>query len=162
MDVELNPGPCDKACRTYIDSHQLSIETKIQQLLNYIRQQGDTLNTQIGHRFEQLHQALEHMVHDIQQLKKQYQDDRTNIDHILEDQNSTHLRVTKLGEPIEKSERQIRERNLKIFGVCEARDGEKTTDAEELVKTLNCFSVQLVWDLSDIESSHKIGQTRGH
>ena len=162
MDVELNPGPCDKACRTYIDRHQLSTETKIQQLFNCIRQQSDALNTKIGHRFEQLHQVLEHMVHDIQQLKKQYQDNRANIDQLLEGQNSTHLCLTKLEEAMEKSERQIRERNLKIFGICEARDGERTTYAEELVKTINCSSVQLVWELSDIESTHRIGRIRGY
>ena len=44
MDVELNPGPCNNACRTYIDRHKQSIETKIQQLFNCIRQQGDAFN----------------------------------------------------------------------------------------------------------------------
>ena len=106
MDVELNPGPCSKACRTYIDRHQQSIETKIQQLFDCIRQQGDTLNIQIDHRFEQLHQVLENMVHDIQQLKKQHQEDQTIIDQLLEVQNSAHLPLTKLEEAMEKSERQ--------------------------------------------------------
>ena len=59
MDVELNPGPYDKTFRTYIDRHQQSIETKIQQLFDCIRQQGDTLNIQIDHTFEQLHQVPE-------------------------------------------------------------------------------------------------------
>ena len=62
---------------------------------------------------------------------------------------------------MEKSESRTRERNLKIFGIYQAGDGERTTDAEELVKTLNCFSVQRMWKLSDIESMHRIGRTRG-
>ena len=62
MDVELNPGPCDKACRTYMDRHHRSIETKIQQLFDCMRQHGDTLNIQIDHQFEQLHQILEKMI----------------------------------------------------------------------------------------------------
>ena len=129
MDVELNSGPCDKPSRTYIGRHQQSIETKIQQLLNCIRQQGDTLNTYIDHKFEQLHQVLEHMVHDIQQLKRQYQEDRTNIDQLLEDQNSAHLHLTKLEEATEKSKTRTRERNLKIFVIYEAGGSKKTTDA---------------------------------
>ena len=90
MAVDLNPRPCDKACRIYIDRHQQSIETKIQQLFNCIRQQGDTLDTQTDHKFEQLHEVLEH-VHDIHQLKKQCQEDRTNIDQLLEDHNSAGI-----------------------------------------------------------------------
>ena len=120
-EEEEEEGPCDKACRTYVDRHQQSRETKIQQLFNRIRQ-GDTLNTQIDHKFEQLHQVQEHMVHDIQQLKKHYQDDRTNVDQLLEDQNSTHLRLTTLAIAMEKSERQIRERNLQTFGIYKAED----------------------------------------
>ena len=101
------------------------------------------------------------MIHEIQQLKKQHQEDRTSIDQLLEVQNSAHLRLMKIEEAMEKSERRTRERNFKIFGIYEAGDGERTTDAEELVKTLNCFSVQHMWKLSDIESTHRIGQTRG-
>ena len=55
------------------------------------------------------------MVHDIQQLKKQYQGHRTDIDQLLEDQNSAHLRLTTLEEAMEKSERRTRERNLKYL-----------------------------------------------
>ena len=117
MDVELNPGPCDKACRIYIDRHHQSIETKIQQLCDCIRQQGDTLNIQIDHKFDQLHQVLEKMIHEIQQLKQQHQEDRTSIDQLLEVQNSAHLILTKLKEAMEKSERRTRERNLNIFGI---------------------------------------------
>ena len=62
MDVELNPGPRDKACRMYLDRHHRSIETKIQQLFDCMRQHGDTLNIQIDHQFEQLHQILEKMI----------------------------------------------------------------------------------------------------
>ena len=131
------------------DLLQQTIETKIQQPFDCIRQQGDALNIQIDHKFEQLHQVLENKAHDIQQLKKKHQEDRTSIDQLLEVQNSAHLRLTKLEEAMEKSERRTRERNLKIFGIYKAGDGERTTDAEELVKTLNCFSVQGNWKLSD-------------
>ena len=62
MDEELNPGPRDKACRMYLDRHHRSIETKIQQLFDCMRQHGDTLNIQIDHQFEQLHQILEKMI----------------------------------------------------------------------------------------------------
>ena len=61
MDVELNPGFWDKACRTYLDRHHRSIETKTQ-LFDCMRQHGDTMNIQIDHQFEQLHQILEKMI----------------------------------------------------------------------------------------------------
>ena len=117
MDVELNPGPYEKAFRTCIGRHQQSIETKIQQLFYCTRQQGDTLNILIDHTSEQLHQVPENMVHDIQQLKKQHQEDRTSIDQMLEVQNSSHLRLMKLEEAMEKSESRTRGKNLKIYGI---------------------------------------------
>ena len=109
MDVELNPVPCDKACRTYFDRHHQSIETKIQQLFDCMRQHGDTLNIQIDHQFEQLHQVLENTIHEIQQLKQQHQEDRTSIDQLLEVHNTAHLRLTKIEDAMEKSERQGKE-----------------------------------------------------
>ena len=60
--ISMDPGPYDKACRTYLDRHHRSIETKIQQLFDCMRQHSDTLNILIDHQFEQLHQVLEKMI----------------------------------------------------------------------------------------------------
>ena len=158
MDVELNPGPCDGNCSTFMQAAQENTDIRFSQILHCLHQQSVTLSRQMEESFYRLGQTLMRIEEDVTRLKHETQDDRRDINELLEDRDKAHTRLDRLEKEMEQRETASRQRNLKFLGIFEPTPGDDRADVDELLATLNYFSSSRTWKHDDIEGTHRIGQ----
>ena len=105
-----------------------------------------------------LGQTLVRIEEDVIRLKHETQEDRRDINELLEDRDKAHTRLDRLEKEMEQRETACRQRNLKFLGIFKPTPGEDRDDVDELLAMLNYFSLSRTWKHDDIEGTHRISQ----
>ena len=108
--------------------------------------------------FHRLGQTLMRMEEDVIRLKHETQEDRRDINELLEDREKAHTRLDRLEKEMEQRETASRQRNLKFLRIFEPTPGDDRDDVDELLATLNYFSLSRTCKHDDIEGTHRFGQ----
>ena len=154
----LTRRPCDGNCSTFMQAAQENSDIRFSQILHCLHQQSVTLSRQMEESFYRLGQTLMRIEEDVTRLKHETQDDRRDINELLEDRDKAHTRLDRLEKEMEQRETASRQRNLKFLGIFEPTPGDDRADVDELLATLNYFSSSRTWKHDDIEGTHRIGQ----
>ena len=103
-------------------------------------------------------QTLVRIEEDVIRPKHERQEDRRDINELLEDREKAHTRLDRLEKEMQQRETACRQRNLKFLGIFKPTPGDDRDDVDELLATLNYFSLSRTCKHDDIEGTHRFGQ----
>ena len=118
------PGPCDGNCSTFTQAAQQNIDTRFSRILRCPHQQSATLSRQIEESFYRLGQTPVRIEEDVIRLKHETQEDRRDINELLEDGDKAHTRLDRLEKEMEQREIASRLKKSIFFGIFEPAPGD--------------------------------------
>lgn len=158
MDVEKNPGPNENDWAAFMPMLQKGIERRFSQIIYCLHEQTTAISGKIDEHCNRLEQTLNYIKSDVIKLKHAAQEDRTDINELLQNRDDAHSRIQQLEKDVERLEVNARQTNLKFFGIPEPDPRDNRTDIDELVYALNYFSPSSTWKNADFVSAHRLGQ----
>ena len=129
-----------------IEKFQESFERRFSQTMYCLHKHNrPSLSGKIDEQFYRLEQTLEPIKTDVIRLRHDAQEDKNDINELLQDRDNTYTQMHQLEKDVERLEIHSRQANLKFFGILEPDPRENRTDINELVDALNCFSARSSW-----------------
>ena len=159
MDVEKNPGPNENDWAAFMPMLQEGIERRFSQIIYCLHEQTTAISGKIDEHCNGLEQTLNYIKSDVIKLKHAAQEDRTDINELLQNRDDAHSRIQQLEKDVERLEVNARQSNLKFFGIPEPDPRDNRTDIDELVYALNYFSPSSTWKNADFVNVHRLGRT---
>ena len=159
MDVEKNPGPNENDWAAFMPMLQEGIQRRFSQIIYCLHEETTAISGKIDEHCNRLEQTLNYIKSDVIKLKHAAQEDRTDINKLLQNRDDAHSRIQQLEKDVERLEVNARQSNLTFFGIPEPDPRDNRTDIDELVYALNYFSPSSTWKNADFVSAHRLRRT---
>ena len=159
MDVEKNPGQNENDWAAFMPMLQGGIERRFSQIIYCLHEQTTAISGKIDEHSNRLEQILNYIKSDVIKLNHAAQEDRNDINELLQNRDHAHSRIQQLEKDVERLEVNARQSNLKFFGIPDPDPRDNRTDIDELVYALNYISPSSTWKNADFVSAHRLGRT---
>ena len=114
MDVEKNPGPNENDWAAFMPMLQEGIERRFSQISYCLHEQTTAISGKIDEHCNRLEQTLNYIKSDLIKLKHAAQEDRNDINELLQNRDDAHSRIQLLEKDVERLEVNARQSNLKF------------------------------------------------